>query len=142
MNEAIELTRLTKTMHRTALSVLILIGGCASIFSDKTQPVMVLTACDSSNELVSASCIIENDVTRKIIISPAIVAIPKSDSDLKVTCTVNGITSNTHVFSSKIDEKFAGNLVFGGLIGAAIDTGTGAGFFYPKKIFIRSECNK
>jgi hypothetical protein len=121
---------------------LIFISGCASIVSDKNQPIMVLAVCAGSGEPVPAQCVISNDISSRTVQSPGMVSIPRSNVDLKASCTYKGQTSNPMQFASSIDEKLAGNLVFGGVIGAAIDAGTGSGFNYPKRIQILLDCSK
>ena len=121
---------------------LVLISGCASIVADKNQPIMVLAFCAGSDEPVPAQCQITNDISSKTVNSPGMVSMPRSNTDLKVSCTYKGQTSKNLNFASSIDEKLAGNLVFGGIVGAAIDTGTGKGFNYPNRIQILLDCPK
>ena len=129
-------------MHRYFSIGLFLISGCASIVADKNQPIMVLAVCAGSGEAVSAQCFVENDISSKTVQSPGMVSMPRSTIDLKASCSYKGQKSKNFEFASSIDEKLAGNLVFGGFIGAAIDAGTGSGFNYPKRIQILIDCKK
>jgi len=128
-------------MTRYLPIAIVLISGCATIVADKNQPIMVLAVCAGSNEPVAAQCVLSNDLSSKTIQSPGMVSIPRSTADLRASCTYKGNTSKTTEFTSSMDEKLAGNLVFGGIIGAAIDAGTGNGFNYPKQIQILLDCS-
>jgi ABC-type Fe3+-hydroxamate transport system substrate-binding protein len=120
--------------------VLLCLSGCASITGHQTQPVTVFAVCAGSAAPVEAGCVLENDKGRKVVTSPGTVAIERSFSDLSVQCTVGKSKPGRVVLSSKSDGKILGNILAGGLVGAAVDVGTGAAFNYPSRVTILLDC--
>lgn len=118
----------------------LLLGGCASITGDHTQPVSVFAVCAGSAAPVKADCVLENDKGRKLITSPGTVAVPRSTSDLTIQCMFGTSTSNSVVVTSKSDGRMLGNIVAGGFVGAAVDAGTGAAFNYPSSVTVLIDC--
>lgn len=104
-------------------------SGCSSIMNDKTQPVSVDTpSCPS------AACTLTNSNGQYFIKkTPGTVVINKAFGDLKVECSKGDVGSIKFVKSSANATMF-GNMLFGGIIGAALDGGSGVGFDYPEVI--------
>ena len=94
--------------------------------SDKVQPVSVETlGCHG------ASCKLSNaDGNYFINKTPGTVMVNKAYGDLTVECSKDGEKSTNFIKSSANASMF-GNIIFGDVIGAAIDGGSGAGFYYP-----------
>jgi len=124
-----------------AVTVLGLLSGCATIHSDPTQPITILAVCAGSSKPVEAECILYNDKGRKLITSPGTVAVPRSWSDLHIECRRQDAKKATAVLSSSGDGKILGNLIVGGLIGAAADAGSGAAFNYPNRVTVLMDCS-
>ena len=105
------------------------LGGCSSIMNDKVQPVSVETpGCPG------ATCKLSNaDGNYFINKTPGTVMVNKAYGDLTVECSKDGEKSTNFIKSSANASMF-GNIIFGGVIGAAIDSGSGAGFDYPTSI--------
>ncbi|GAB7534024.1 hypothetical protein [Burkholderia sp. 3C] len=57
-------------------------------------------------------------------------------SRLQVSCTKPDATAASASTESHLDGWIFGNIAIGGLIGLAVDLGTGAGFKYPRSITI------
>ena len=114
---------------------------CASVTSDQTQAITVLAVCPGSAAPVKAECVLENNKDRKLITSPGTVAVTRSFSDLTVLCNLPNTKGGRVVLSSKTDEKILGNLVAGGIIGAAVDVGTGAASNYPSRVTVLMDCS-
>lgn len=121
--------------------IVFLLTGCASITGDQTQAITVLAVCAGSAAPVKAECVLENNSDRKIITSPGTVAIARSFSDLIIQCNYANSKVGRVILSSKTDEKILGNLVAGGIIGAAIDVGTGAASNYPSRVTVLMNCS-
>jgi hypothetical protein len=67
--------------------------------------------------------------------SPGSVFINKSYGDISINCkNKNSVGSKT--FESSHEGIVWGNILFGGLIGWAIDAGTGSGFSYPQRMHV------
>jgi hypothetical protein len=68
--------------------------------------------------------------------SPGSTTIARAYGDMVVTCThKNGTKGSTAVQSTTVGSTF-GNILVGGLIGAAVDMSSGAAYQYPSTITI------
>ena len=106
--------------------MLFLAGGCASVIGDQSQPVSVDTP-----ECPQASCRLSNsEGTYFVKSTPETVVVNKAFGDLTITCKKNGGSATTAHKSSANVATF-GNLLLGGIPGALIDGGSGAGYDYP-----------
>jgi hypothetical protein len=105
--------------------VLFLAGGCASIVGEETQPVSVDTpSCQG------ASCRLTNSQGTYFVKStPETIVINKAYSDLTMICEKDGNTA-TSVHISQANAATFGNILLGGIPGALIDGGSGAGYDY------------
>ncbi len=107
------------------------ISGCASITGSKNQPLSV-TATLEGKPVVGANCELLNDKGKWFVTTPGSVVILKSYQDLTVTCRkpeTKKVGATT--FQSTNESSVWGNVLTGGIIGYAVDAGTGAGFSYP-----------
>lgn len=112
----------------TVVSMLAL-SGCASIVNGQNQNVSINTFPETG-----ATCQLNNDEgTWFIPATPGSVMINRSGSDLTVICKKEPV-SGTAVVSSHTKGMAFGNIVFGGIIGAAVDAGNGAAFDYPSLV--------
>lgn len=116
------------------LAVLAGLTGCASVTSGTTQAVAVTAVCEGAI-VNSVSCSLANDKGRWDIVTPGPVTVQKSYGDLVVACR-KGDSTGTANFVSKPNGGAWGNIIAGGLIGYAIDSGSGAGFNYPSEMAV------
>jgi hypothetical protein len=108
-----------------------LLTGCASMTTGSNQSISVNTEPEKS-----ASCELQNDKGSWFIpITPGSVMIHRSYGDLAVVCKKEEKSGSTNVKSSAKGMTY-GNILVGGLIGAAVDVGTGAGYDYPTMIHV------
>ena len=115
----------------------IILTGCASITTGQTQTISVQTP-----NCVGAQCTLTNDEGTYFVSStPGSVVINKSGSQLSVTCSKEGDVSRATSASSQTDNLIWGNILFGGVIGAAVDMNTGAAYEYPNLITHPLQCN-
>ena len=114
-------------------------AGCASVTSGTTQQLKVTPVCEG--RIVAASCELSNDKGRWDVGAPGAVTIGKSYADLSVSCRRGG-SSGAATFVSKSNNNIAGNIILGGVIGAALDSASGAGFNYPEElpVVLRPPC--
>ena len=112
----------------------VLLTGCASIIDEETQVVSVRTPyCPG------AECVLENsNGTFFVKSTPDTITIHKSSGDLSVKCTKDGHTE-TESFESSANAAMWGNLLFGGIIGAAVDW-QDSGFDYEPNIVNSLRC--
>ena len=111
-----------------------LVAACASITDERTQVVSVETPfCQA------AKCKLSNDEGDYYIKStPDSVMINKSGGDLVMTCE-KGDDKTTAVFESSANASMWGNILFGGIIGFAVDSG-GAGYDYEARLINMLDC--
>lgn len=105
---------------------LIAASGCASIVSGHNQSLSVATPdCDG------ASCTLTNSKGTWYVKSPGSVTVHRAYGDLTVTCAKEGYATATNTVASSTKGMAFGNILFGGIIGAGVDIGTGAAYDYP-----------
>lgn len=124
-------------MKRISLLVALLaVSGCASITTGQHQIVSV----DTPN-CPSASCTLTNkDGTYYVSSTPGTVSVNRACGKLTVACSVEGEPDSIITVSSSIKAMAFGNIIFGGLIGAGVDTATGAACQYPSLIPVPMIC--
>ena len=116
---------------------LLALAGCSSVFDDHTQSVFVLT-----QDCPGAQCTLSNLAgTYRLEAAPGVVVVRKSVGDLRVTCAKDG-ASATSVHASRITEWNVGNIFLGGFPGMLIDTGSGAGYDYERRLINPLVCPK
>lgn len=105
--------------------------GCASMTIGQNQTLSVETSPD-----IDASCELSNDKGKWFVTStPGSVVVNRSYEDLIVVCKKGKKTGNTTI-SSHTKGMMYGNILAGGLIGAAVDAGAGAAYDYPSVIML------
>lgn len=119
----------------------ICVAGCATITEDSEQSITILTVCAGSSKTVKAECIVSNDNNRKLITTPGTVVIARSNENLDINCKRKGELGGKASIKSLSNIHLFENIVFGGVIGVAIDAGTGAGFDYPKLVTLLMQCS-
>lgn len=118
------------TIFCPVISCFLLLSGCASIVSGTSESVSVETTPVSG-----ATCTLTNGKgTWYIPETPGSVVVHKSSSYLNVDCQKAGYYDGQAAVKSKLRPMIAGNILFGGAIGAGVDAYDGAGFAYPVNI--------
>lgn len=111
--------------------VLSILTGCASVTHGTTQSVKVETLTSDGKAIEGAECRLSNDKGDALMQSGQSVLVRRSGANLKVECTQAGLPPATGQAVSRVNAGMVGNIVVGGVIGAAIDVGSGAGYNYP-----------
>ena len=125
---------MTRLAAGWVLALSFVLGGCASITSGTTQRIAVTAVCEG--EIVPAvSCTLSNDKGSWQLTTPESTLIRKSYGELAVACGKAQSTGSAK-FVSKNNNGAWGNVLAGGLIGYAIDSGNGAGFNYPEEVAV------
>jgi len=114
----------------------LLATGCASIVTGSEQPISVNTKI-KANKVAGASCELKNDEGVWYVTSPGSVTVHRSYDDMHVVCEKDGYDPGVATVKSHTKGMMAGNILFGGIIGAAVDAGTGAGYDYPALITVQ-----
>jgi hypothetical protein len=104
--------------------------GCASIVSGTSQVVSVETLHPSGN-VAGATCKLENDKGVYYVTTPGTVTVHRAYGDMNVKCEKPGYDAGLATFKSSTKGMMAGNILFGGVIGAGVDASTGAAYDYP-----------
>ena len=125
----------TKKMIRTSAclgAMLAFAGltGCASIVNGTNQVVSVETRA-AAGSVSGASCKLQNDKGVYYVTTPGTVTVHRAYGDMVVTCDKSGLPTTTASFKSSTKGMLAGNIVFGGVIGAGVDMASGAAYDYP-----------
>ena len=112
-----------------------LLSGCASIVSGTNQPITVDTpGC------AAASCRLTNDKGEWAVTTPGSVVVNRAYGPLTIVCSKDGFASATATVTSTTKAMAFGNILFGGVIGAGVDIGTGAAYDYPNSIIVPMTC--
>lgn len=119
---------------RIALCIILLgwlfLAGCASIVS-KTDST---TYFETNPE--KARCVLHGQDFKRVVNTPDSIALPAGAAPITVSCSADGFRPTTAVLDTKIDGWIFGNILFGGVIGLAMDAARGAGFKYPPKFSV------
>jgi hypothetical protein len=106
--------------------------GCSTLTTGTSQSVTVNT------DPTGAVCTLSRKGTAIAVVNPTpgTVSVDKSKNDISVLCKKDGYEEGAGVFDSKFQGMTFGNILFGGLIGLAIDAGSGAINKYPSMLTI------
>jgi hypothetical protein len=117
------------------LLTLAFLNGCASITESKNQSMSV-----STGEVTGAMCTLSNSKGSYYVNStPGSVMVRNACDQLTVTCKKKGYVAANPGAGSVQDKAKGmawGNILFGGIIGIAVDRSTGAGCNYPQQNII------
>jgi hypothetical protein len=118
-------------MYKSFLICLFLLTGCASITTGTNQSISVSTDPEKS-----ATCELSNDKGSWYVpLTPGSVMVHRSYNDLTIVCKKEDKSGSTSIKSSTKGMTY-GNILLGGIVGAAVDIGTGAGYDYPTMIHV------
>lgn len=135
-----------RDVYRLCLLVFFLLTApsCATMSGDLYQPISVLAVCGGSNKPVEANCTLKNGQNNISVTSPGVARVKKSYEDIHIACALEGNERTDIIKESRAQGGIAGNIVIGGILGAAVDLGSGAAFRYPKTatVIIRCGSNK
>lgn len=114
--------------------------GCASIVDGSSQVVSVETRKDA-DIVAGASCTLTSNKGTWFVTTPGTVTVHRGYDDLNVKCTKPDFIPGVATVKSSTKGMAFGNLLFGGLIGTAVDMGTGAAYDYPTLITVQMVAN-
>jgi len=109
-----------------------IIASCASITETKNQSVSVNTG-----DVTGATCTLSNSKGSFYIPStPGTVTVRQACDPLTIVCKKDGYVPadpNAGTVQDKSKGMTWGNIIFGGIVGVAVDRSTGAGCTYPQQ---------
>ncbi len=114
------------------------LSGCATVTKGSSQTVTVNT------DPAGAKCILQREGQTIGIVNPTpgSVLIDKDKDVVSVTCEKEGYQETASVLASQFQAMTLGNILIGGIIGVAIDAGTGAMNEYPPMVSVALSPNK
>ncbi len=118
-----------KTLTLALLSLAL--TGCASIVNDSTHPIKVETKTAAGELVTGADCKLNNDYGTVTVKSGDTTPIRRSSKDLDIVCQDPKNPNATARAISRANAGMAGNIIFGGGIGAIIDHNKGTAYTYP-----------
>jgi hypothetical protein len=125
------------TISNTRLPLVVLalwfLGGCATLTTSSSQTVTLTT------DPAGAACTFkrEGKVVGIVNPTPGSLMVSKSHAALEVACVKEGYVDATGTVGSKFQAMTFGNILFGGIIGIAVDAASGATAEYEPQISIR-----
>ena len=126
----------TPALMALALSATAL-GGCASIVDGSTQTLSVQTIGNNGAAVDDAHCTLVNTKGTFFVTTPGTVAVHRDSANLNVKCAKEGMAPGLASVVSSTKGMAFGNILAGGIIGAAVDMGTGAAYDYPALITVQ-----
>jgi hypothetical protein len=108
------------------------LAGCATITKGSDD----LVTIDTEPEGAICTLTAEDKHIAVVNPTPGSLKVPKSKKDLTVNCEKEGFFPTEGVIRSKFQAMTLGNALFGGLIGVAIDAGSGAMNNYEDGVMI------
>lgn len=113
----------------------VVLTGCASIVNGHNQVISV-EARHKGQQVVGATCALVNPKGTFYVTTPGTVTIHRAYDDLNVKCEKDGHQPGMASVKSSTKPMAFGNILFGGVIGAAVDAGSGAAYDYPTLISV------
>jgi hypothetical protein len=110
-------------------------SGCASITGTTGQSISVETRL-KDKQIAGAACELTNSRGKWYLTTPGSTQIRRSNEELIVLCTKEGIESGRASVVSDTKGSMFGNILLGGGIGAIIDHSNGSAYEYPTLIQI------
>ena len=123
------------TSFKLALLAMVgVLSGCATLLDEDTQEISVSLQC--KERLVRAQCVAENSKGRWSFRAPGVVQVNNDIGDLNISCKVQYMPHFTVSVSAMPTWNMAGNILLGGIIGAAYDLHNNTGLKYPENVSI------
>jgi hypothetical protein len=116
------------------LALVGVLSGCATLLDEDTQQISVSLQC--KERLVRAQCVAENSKGRWSFRAPGMVQVNNDIGDLNVSCKVQYMPQFTVSVPAMPSWNMAGNILLGGIIGAAYDLHNNTGLKYPEAVSI------
>lgn len=114
-----------------AIACAIAMTGCASIVNETTHPMKIETTTADGTNVDGAECKLVNDYGTTMAKSGETSQVRRSSKDLDITCRHPSNPDAVARAISRANAGLAGNIIFGGGIGAIIDHNKGTAYTYP-----------
>jgi hypothetical protein len=127
-----------RTIAAIAIAGSSMLTGCASIVNGSNQVISV-DARSKGQQIVGATCRLDNGKGTFFVTTPGTVTVHRAYDDMNVKCEKEGLPTGLATVKSSTKPMAYGNILFGGVIGAAVDAGSGAAYDYPSLITVLME---
>ena len=127
-------SNLKRPLVAVVLAATALLSGCATFLEEDSQEVNVRFMC-AEKHLV-ATCDLKNDKGRWRLSTPGKATVINDTSQLEISCKAPFIPSFKVSVMPMPSMGMLGNLLFGGVVGAAVDVYNNSGMKYPENIDI------
>ena len=114
----------------------LLLSGCASIMSGRTQTINVQS---TSEDDVVIEVVSKSGVQK--VKTPAVISVKRSKESIQLTVKDKCFRRQSTSIDSGINMWFLGNIITGGLTGTSTDLITGAIWEYDETILVPAEKN-
>lgn len=121
----------TLLVRTAAAAAVLATTGCASIVNDSTHPMRVETKTAAGDMVNGAECRVSNDYGAITVRSGDTTQVRRSSKDIDITCKHPAHRDAQGRAISRANMGLAGNIIFGGGIGAIIDHNKGTAYTYP-----------
>ena len=129
-----------RSFQLSVLAACAMSSGCAAIVNGTNQVVSVETRKDDQ-PVQGATCKLANSKGTYYVNTPGTVTINRAYGDLSVRCDKAEMEAGLATVKSTTKAMAFGNILFGGAIGVAVDTASGAAYDYPEVIMVRMGTN-
>jgi hypothetical protein len=118
-----------------AILVCAVSSGCATITTGQNQSLSVESR-DKGILVAGGACRLQNNKGTWFVTTPGSVTVNRSYRDMEINCTHEKYEPGSVVVKSSTKAMAFGNILIGGLIGVAVDVGTGSAYDYPPLISV------
>ncbi|MBX3611858.1 MAG: hypothetical protein KF871_18345 [Hydrogenophaga sp.] len=108
-----------------------LLAGCASFVNDDTHPLRIELAQADGRLVDGAPCTLIRGAQQIQVWSGETMPALRGRDDIHVTCRANGQSEATGTLISRANVGLAGNIFFGGGVGAIVDHSNARAYTYP-----------
>lgn len=108
------------------------LASCATVLAGTTQNVTI----DSDPPQATCRATRGTVVLADRLVTPQKINVPRHKETLELTCTAVGMADKQQLIPAGFSGATMGNIFLGGLIGAAVDAGSGANHAYPDHIIV------
>lgn len=120
------------SLYLMVLAALLSGSGCATVTSGTTQTITIETSPPGATCKLAR----EGETIGAVNPTPGSVTVGKDKDAIDISCDRDGFLSTSQTMTSSFEGWTLGNALIGGIIGIAIDAGSGAMNEYPSSIQI------
>lgn len=114
------------------LALPLMLSGCATIVEGSDQSVSIITYPPEARcELLRSG-----EVLALVNPTPGTVSLEKSSDDITVHCMKDDYFDSVETLTSSLQDMTFGNIIFGGIVGVAVDASSGAMHEYDESISV------